>query len=104
MGLRNLAKRMQCVERRPTYHLPWLTWPHLQCALMLSNVESRFKIGYDRGSFPVSAIQYDARGAVAKRCAVTLPDAVEAVELPLEPAAGDCGFGTRPRVLLIVTS
>jgi hypothetical protein len=94
MGLRNLAKRILGVERRPTYYLPWLTRPHLQCALVLSNVESRFKIGYNRGSFPVSAVQYDARGAVAKRYAVTLPDAVEAVELALEPAAGDCGFVT----------
>ena len=94
MGLRNLAKRILGVERRPAYYLPWLTRPHLQCALVLSNVESRFKIGYNRGSFPVSAVQYDARGAVANRYAVTLPDAVEAVELPLEPAAGDCGFVT----------
>jgi len=94
MGLRNVAKRILGVERRPAYYLPWLTRPHLQCALVLSNVESRFKIGYNRGSFPVSAVQYDARGAVVKRYAVTLPDAVEAVELPLEPAAGNCGFVT----------
>jgi len=94
MGLRNLAKRILGVERRPAYYLPWLTRPRLQCALVLSNVESRFKIGYNRGSFPVSAVQYDACGAVAKRYAGTLPDAVEAVELALEPVAGDCGFVT----------
>ncbi|HWN55822.1 MAG TPA: hypothetical protein VNP91_11965, partial [Methylomirabilota bacterium] len=83
MGLRKLAKRDRGVQRQPTYYLPWLTRPHLQCALVLSNVESRFKVGYNRGSFPVSVVQYDAQGAVAGRHEVTLPDAVEAVELPL---------------------
>ena len=34
MGLRNLAKRILGVERRPAYCLPWLTRPHLQCALV----------------------------------------------------------------------
>jgi len=94
MGLRKLAKRVLGVQRQPTYYLPWLTRPHLQCALVLSNVESRFKVGYNRGSFPVSVVQYDADGAVAGRHEVTLPDAVEAVELPLPPAPGGCGFVT----------
>ena len=47
MGLRKLAKRVLGVQRQPTYYLPWLTRPHLQCALVLSNVESRFKVGYN---------------------------------------------------------
>jgi hypothetical protein len=94
MGLRKLAKRVLGVQRQPTYYLPWLTRPHLQCALVLSNVESRFKVGYNRGSFPVSVVQYDGDGAVAGRHEVTLPDAVEAVELPLPPAPGGCGFVT----------
>lgn len=94
MSLRNFAKRVLGVERQPTYYLPWLTRPGIDCALVLSNVESRFKLGHNRGSFPVTAVQYDASGAVAARHAVTLPNAVEAVELPLEPAAGGCGFAT----------
>jgi hypothetical protein len=94
MSLRKLAKRVLGVQRQPTYYLPWLTRPHLQCTLVLSNVESRFKVGYNRGTFPVSVVQYDAEGAVAERHEVTLPDAVEAVELPLAPARGGCGFAT----------
>ncbi len=39
MGLRKLAKRVLGVQRQPTYYLPWLTRPHLQCALVLSNVQ-----------------------------------------------------------------
>jgi hypothetical protein len=94
MGLRKLAKKFLGVERDATYYLPWLTRPGLDCTLVLSNIESRFKPGYNRGSFPVTAVQYDASGAVAARHAVTLPNAVDAVELPLKAAAGGYGFAT----------
>src|SRR5207244_9443197 len=86
MGLRKLAKRVLGVQRQPTYYLPWLTRPHLQCALVLSNVESRFKVGYNRGSFPVSVVQYDTDGAVAGPHEVTLPESVE-LSLPSAPGA-----------------
>jgi hypothetical protein len=94
MGLRRLAKRLLGVERDPTYYLPWLTRVGLDCTLVLSNVESRFKPGYNRGAFPITAVQYDGAGRVVARHAVTLPDAVEAIELPLTAAAGGCGFVT----------
>src|SRR5437879_13088746 len=94
MGLRKLAKRVLGVRRQPTYYLPWLTRPHLQCALVLSNVESRFKVGYNRGSFPGSVVQYDADGAVAARHEVRLPDAVAAVELTLPHSPRGSGLVT----------
>jgi hypothetical protein len=92
--LRSLARRMLGVSRVPTYYLPWLTRPGLECALVLHNVEARFKPGWNEGPFPVSVIQYDADGTVVRRFEARLRDSTDAVELPLEPTAGGCGFAT----------
>ena len=92
--LRSLARRLFGVTRPPTYYLPWITRPGLECALMLSNVEARFKPEYSSGPFPVSVVQYDAHGRVAHRYPVTLRDSTDAVEVPLRPAAGGYGFAT----------
>jgi hypothetical protein len=91
---RSIARRLCGVTRPPTYYLPWITRPGLECALVLSNVEARFKPEYGTGPFPVSVVQYDARGKAAHRYDVTLRDSTDTVELPLEPAAGGCGFAT----------
>ena len=91
---RSLARRLLGVTRPPTYYLPWITRPGLECALVLSNVEARFKPEFSVGPFPVSVVQYDALGSVAHRYAVTLKDSTDTVEVPLRPAAGDCGFAT----------
>src|SRR6267143_1123344 len=92
--LRSLARRLGGVTRPPTYYLPWITRPGLECALVLSNVEARFKPEYSSGPFPVRVVQYDAHGRAAHRYDVTLKDSTDTVEVPLEAAGGGCGFAT----------
>ena len=82
------------MTRPRTYYLPWIIRPGLECALVLSNVEARFKPELSAGPFPVNVVQYDARGHVAHRYHVTLADSTDTVEVPLRPAAGGCGFAT----------
>ncbi|HET7875261.1 MAG TPA: hypothetical protein VFN71_07025 [Methylomirabilota bacterium] len=65
-SLRALARRLLGVTRVPTYYLPWLTRPGLECTLVLHNVEARFKPGYNEGPFAVSVTQYDADSAVVR--------------------------------------
>ena len=92
--LRSLIRRLLGVERAPTYYLPWLSRAGLDCTLILSNVEARFMEEHREGSFPLELVQHAASGAVVTRYAVTLPDSVTSVELPLEPGEGGCGFVT----------
>jgi hypothetical protein len=89
---RSLARRGFGVKRPSTYYLPWITRPGLECALVLSNVEARFRPEWSAGSFPVRVVQYDAEGRAAHRYDVTLESCADAVEVPLRPAAGGCGF------------
>lgn len=91
---RSFARRLLSVARPPTYYLPWITRPGLDCALVLSNVEARFKPAYSSGPFRASVVQYDAQGGAAHRYDVTLETNTDAVELPLKPATGGCGFAT----------
>lgn len=90
--LRPLMRRLLGVARTPTYYLPWLERPDLECVLVLSNVESRFCPEYSRGPFPVVVTQYGAEGKIARRYDLFLADCTEAVELRLEAGAGGCGF------------
>ncbi len=53
--------------RPRTYYLPWITRPGLDCALVLSNVEARFKPELSAGPIPVTVVQYDARGKAARQ-------------------------------------
>jgi hypothetical protein len=92
--LRSLARRLLGVARHPTYYLPWILRPGLECALVLSNVEARFKPEYGSGPFRASVVQYDAQGVATHRYGVLLQTNTEAVELPLKAAAGGCGFVT----------
>ena len=80
--------------RPRTYYLPWITRPGLDCALVLSNVEARFKPELSAGPILVTVVQYDARGKAARQYEVTLVDSTDTVEMPLTPAAGGCGFAT----------
>ena len=48
------------------YYLPWIARPGLDCTLVLSNVEARFKVGWNQGTYPLAVAQYDADGAVVK--------------------------------------
>ena len=93
-SLRSFARRLLGVARHPTYYLPWIIRPGLECALVLSNVEARFKPEYASGPFHASVVQYDARGAPAHVYAVSLQTSTESVELPLKPAEGGWGFVT----------
>lgn len=93
-ALRGLARRLLGVRRTPTYYLPWLTRPGLECVLLLNNVEARFKAGYTQGPFPVSACQYDAGGALVRHYEAVLADNLDTAELVLEAGAGGCGFVT----------
>jgi hypothetical protein len=93
-SLRSLARRVLGVERTPTYYLPWLTRPGLDCVLILSNIESRFKAGFNEGPFRVTTTQYDADGRRVRRYETTLADATDVAEVPLVPTAFGCGFAT----------
>ena len=90
--LRSLARRALGVSRTPTYYLPWLTRPGLECALVLHNVEARFQQGYNEGPFLVSVTQHDADGTVVRRSEARLRDSADSIELPLQPTASGCGF------------
>jgi hypothetical protein len=92
--LRALARRLLGVARVPTYYLPWLTRPSLECALVLHNVEARFKPGFNEGPFPLTVVQHDADGRVVRRYEVALRDSTDRVELPLEPTPAGCGIVT----------
>ena len=91
---RSLARRALGVRRTPTYYLPWLSRPGLECVLVLNNIESRFKTGFNQGPFPASVVQYDAGGAVVRRYDVALGDSAATAEVRLEPAASGAGFVT----------
>lgn len=90
--MRALARRLLAVERPSTYYLPWLTRPGLECALIVTNVESRFTAA--GGPCPVRVVQYDADGTTVRGYDFTLRDSTEAVEIPLQPTAAGCGFVT----------
>lgn len=94
MRIRALLRSLTGVTRTPTYYLPFLTCPGLECVLLLSNVEARFKPSAHQGPFPISVVQYDADGTVVERHSVSLQDCMQVVELPLAPAPGRCGFVT----------
>ena len=104
---RSLARRMLGVRRIPTYYLPWITRPGLECALLVNNIEVRFKSGYNEGPFPASIVQYDADGRRVRDYAITLGDNADTAEVRLDPTAAGCGFvtvaGERIRSDLYVT-
>lgn len=93
--VRPLARRALGVRRTPTYYLPWLSRPGLECVVVLNNIESRFKTGFNQGPFPASLTQYDAGGVVVRRYAVALGDSAATAEVRLEPPApSGAGFVT----------
>jgi hypothetical protein len=91
---RSLGRRVLGVRRMPTYYLPWLVRPGLECVLVLNNVESRFKTGFNQGPFAASVVQYDARGAVVGRHDVELGDSTATAEVRLAAEGSDAGFAT----------
>jgi hypothetical protein len=93
-SLRAVARRLLGVKRTPTYYLPWLTLHDLECALILNNVEVRFKPGENEGPFPATVVQFDADGTVVRASEVSVKDTADAVELPLQPTTSGYGIVT----------
>jgi hypothetical protein len=89
--VRALTRRGLGVERIPTYYLPWISRAGLECVLLLSNVESRFRPGSGPGPFAISARQYDSRGRLVREYAVELADHLDTAEVPLTHA--EAGYG-----------
>jgi hypothetical protein len=92
--LRRVARALLGVERPAVYYLPWLVQPGLECVLLLSNLEARFKSGYNAGPFAVRVTQYGADGRRQGRYRATLEKSTDVVELPLSSAASSWGFVT----------
>ena len=88
------------VQREPTYYLPWLTRPGLDCVVLLNNIESRFTSGRDGRGLDATLVQRDAEGRVAGEHRTTLADSTDAREVRLAPAGAGYGFVTvdAPRI------
>jgi hypothetical protein len=93
-GLRVIARKALGVVRTPTYYLPWLTRPGLDCVVLVNNIEARFKPEHNRGPFSSSLGQYDADGTLVHRYPVRLASSVDTAEVHLRPTAAGCGFVT----------
>jgi hypothetical protein len=93
-GLRGLARKVLGVTRTPTYYLPWLTRPGLDCVILVNNIEARFKPEYNHGPFPSSVRQYDADGTLVRRYQVSLASSTDTSEVRLQPTAAGFGFVT----------
>ena len=93
--MRRLARSLLGVKRVPEYYLPWLIRPGLDCTLILSNVESRFRTGHAPGPFPITVLQYDATGRRPTGTRPPLPNSTAVTEVRLRPAPGDVGFAHR---------
>ena len=92
--VRVLARRALGVRRVPTYYLPWISRAGLECVLLLSNIESRFRPSSGPGPFAVSTRQYDGRGRLVREHAVELADHLDTAEVPVPSAADGYGFVT----------
>src|SRR5947199_394243 len=90
--LRRVARGLLGVERPLVYYLPWLERPGLECVLILSNVEARFKPEYKYGPFKLRVTQYDATGLKRAEHRVELSDSTDVVELPLSSTGAICGY------------
>src|SRR5437867_9128222 len=92
--LRRVARALLGVERPRVYYLPWLVRPGLECVLMLSNLEARFKSGYNAGPLDVRVTQYDADGRQRAEHRVRLERSTDVVEVPLSSFGAGWGFVT----------
>jgi len=93
-GLRGIARKALGVARTPTYYLPWLTRPGLDCVVLVNNIEARFKPEHNRGPFPSSVGQYDADGTLVQRYPVSLASSIDTAEVHLRPTPAGFGFVT----------
>jgi hypothetical protein len=97
---RPLARRLLGVTRVPTYYLPWLTRPGLECVVLVNNIESRFTSGRDAADVDATITQYDGGGRVVDVHRATLTDSTDAREVRVTPAGAGHGFVTvtAPRI------
>ena len=91
---RSLARRLVGVERVPTYYLPWLTRPGLECVVLLNNIESRFTSGRTATGLEATVTQHDADGRVVGVHRAALRDSTDTREVRLPPTAAGHGFVT----------
>jgi len=89
--LRRVARALLGVERPPVYYLPWLVRPGIDCVLMLSNLEARFRSGYNAGPFAFRVTQYAADGRLLAEHHTRLEHSTDVAEVTL--AASDTGWG-----------
>jgi len=89
--LRRVARALLGVERPPVYYLPWLVRPGIDCVLMLSNLEARFKSGQNAGPFAFRVTQYAADGRRLAEHHARLERSTDVAEVML--AASDAGWG-----------
>ena len=89
--LRRVARALLGVERPPVYYLPWLIRPGVDCVLMLSNLEGRFKSGHNVGPFAVRVTQHGADGRGLAEHHARLKSSTDVVEVKL--SAPDTGWG-----------
>jgi hypothetical protein len=82
------------VVRTPTYYLPWLTRPGLDCVVLVNNIEARFQPEHNTGPFPSSVGQYDADGTLVQRYRVSLASSTDTAEVHLQPTPAGFGFAT----------
>jgi hypothetical protein len=92
--LRSATRRLLGVRRDPTYYLPWLTRPGLDCVVLLNNIESRFTSGRDARDIKAAVTQLDADGRVVGVERMTLADSTDAREARLTPAGPGYGLVT----------
>jgi hypothetical protein len=98
--LRSLARRLIGVTRVPTYYLPWMTRPGLECLVLVNNIESRFTSGREAGRLEATVTQYDADGGLVGVQRTVLEDSVDAREVRVVPTPAGHGFVTveAPRI------
>jgi hypothetical protein len=92
--VRSATRRLLGVRRDPTYYLPWLTRPGLDCVVLLNNIESRFTSGRDARDIEATVTQLDADGRVVGVERTTLADSIDAREARLTPAGAGYGLVT----------
>jgi hypothetical protein len=92
--LRAWMRELVGVRREPTYYLPWLTRPGLDCLVLLNNIESRFTSGREGRDLDATVTQLDADGRVVSVQRAVLADSTDTREVRLEPAPLGYGFVT----------
>jgi hypothetical protein len=92
--VRSAIRRLLGVRRDPTYYLPWLTRPGLDCVVLLNNIEARFTSGRDACGLDATVTQIDADGRIVGVQRTTLTDSTDAREAKLTPSGPGYGLVT----------